>query len=221
MRVVGEGLNGFFLYAGEARSGPGRVLMTFGLDLLAGHPEGACLLDGLIRYARSDAFNPKGEITLALERRNGWQKTISAGDSAQDNLVPGATQLDVARAMKGQNELVWETLPAPANVRQQPAYEVSWLGGMGYFAQPPGSFTLYVNDEQALEIPAISERDAAWQNADKTITLKYVRDLDTAEYGTLTLTLPSAKVAPGQPLRLKIIGSDSNSRRWFGVFQTW
>ena len=63
MLVVGEGLNGYFLYAGEARSGRGRVLMTFGLDLLSGHPEGTSILDGLIRYAQSDAFNPKGEVT--------------------------------------------------------------------------------------------------------------------------------------------------------------
>ena len=67
MLVVGEGLNGYFLYAGAARSGRGRVLMTFGLDLLSGHPEGTCILDGLIRYARSDAFNPKGEVTLTFE----------------------------------------------------------------------------------------------------------------------------------------------------------
>ena len=28
-------------------------------------------------------------------------------------------------------------------------------------------------------------------------------------------------VTPGEPLLLKVVGSESNSRRWFGVFQTW
>ena len=65
MFVVGEGLDSYFLYAGEARIERGRALMTFGLDLFAGYPEGTCLLDGLIRYARSDAFDPRGEISLA------------------------------------------------------------------------------------------------------------------------------------------------------------
>jgi len=60
--VVGEGLNDYVLYGAQARIGPGRVLMTFGLDLLAGHPEGTCILDGLIRHARSDAFAPKGIV---------------------------------------------------------------------------------------------------------------------------------------------------------------
>ncbi len=67
MLVVGEGGNGYFLYAGGARSDKGRVLMTFGLDLLSGTPEGTCLLDGLIRHVRSDAFNPKGVAQLTFD----------------------------------------------------------------------------------------------------------------------------------------------------------
>ena len=220
MMVVGEGLNGYFLYAGEARAGAGRVLMTFGLDLLAGTPEGTCLLDGMVRYARSDAFNPKGAVTLTFGAQNGWQKTVRAGDSGYEGLPLGVNQMDVARAMKGKNELVWETRPAPDNIRAKPAYAVVWPGGMGYFSEPQGSFALYVNDEKVLDVPAISERDAEWFSADKTVSLKYARDTATAEYGTLTLTLPSSKVTPGKPLRLKVVGSDSNSRRWFGVFQT-
>jgi hypothetical protein len=64
MFVVGEGLDSYFLYAGQARVKQGRVLMTFGLDLLSGHPEGTCLLDGLMRYVQSDAFDPQGEVAL-------------------------------------------------------------------------------------------------------------------------------------------------------------
>ncbi len=162
MMVVGEGLSGYFLYAGEARTGAGRALLTFGLDVLSGTPEGTCLLDGLIRYARSDAFNPKGVVKLTFGLQNGWQKTIRAGDFGHDSLPQGVNQLDVARALKGKNELVWETRPASEDVRSKAEYAVVWQGGMGYFAEPQGTFSLYVND-----------------------------------------------------------GSDSNSRRWFGVFQTW
>jgi len=62
MYAVGEGLDNYFLYAGEARIRQGRALMTFGLDLLSGYPEGTSILDGLIRYAKSDGFDPRGEI---------------------------------------------------------------------------------------------------------------------------------------------------------------
>ena len=77
-----------------------------------------------------------------------------------------------------------------------------------------------MDDEKVIDISAISEQDAEWSSADKTVSLKYVRDTATAEYGALTLTLPSSKVTPGKPLVLKAVGSDSRSRRWFGVFQT-
>ena len=70
MLVVGEGLDSYFLYAGQARVKEGRGLMTFGLDLLSGYPEGTCLLDGLIRYVQSDAFNPQGEIVLPAMSTN-------------------------------------------------------------------------------------------------------------------------------------------------------
>ena len=60
--VVGEGRDCYLLYAGQARCGQGRILITGGLDLLSGFPEGACILDGLIHYAQSDAFDPLGEI---------------------------------------------------------------------------------------------------------------------------------------------------------------
>ena len=36
--------------------------MTFGLDIVSCTPEGTCLLDGLIDYARSAAFEPKSEV---------------------------------------------------------------------------------------------------------------------------------------------------------------
>ncbi|MDX9868860.1 MAG: hypothetical protein RBT78_13155 [Kiritimatiellia bacterium] len=221
MLVVGEGGNGYFLYAGGARSGKGRVLMTFGLDLLSGTPEGTCLLDGLIRHSRSDAFNPKGFVQLTFETGNGWQRTLSAGDTGRDNLPLGANQIDVARAMAGKNELVWETRPAPQDARAKKEVSFSWRGGMGYFAQPQGHFALYADGVKVIDIPEISRQDTVWHSADQKVSLKYVRDTTTEEYGTLTLTLPSANVTPGKPLLLKVVGSDSKSLRWFGVFQTW
>jgi len=97
---------------------------------------------------------------------------------------------------------------------------ITWEGGMGYFSEPQGSFALYVNDELALEIPAISEQSTTWHNSDRTISLKYERDPARPEMGRMTLSLPSSETPPGKPLRLKVTGSDSNSRRWFGICET-
>ena len=70
-----------------------------------------------------------------------------------------------------------------------------------------------MNDEKVIKIPAISEQSAVWFNADKTVSLKYERDTSRPEMGLLTLTLPSSQVTPGASIRLKVTGSDSNSRR--------
>jgi hypothetical protein len=223
MFVVGEGLDSYYLYAAQARMRNGRVLMTFGLDLLSNQPEGTCMLDGLVRYARSDAFNPQGviESLVSFSAPNGWRKTLKAGDSGHDHLPGNALQLDVARAMKGKNELIWETRPVPLNARDQKMFSVAWEGGMGYFAEPPGTFALYLNDGKILDVPGISEQSTIWMNADKTVSLKYERDASRPEMGLMTLSLPSSQASPGKPLRLKVTGSDSNSRRWFGVCQTF
>lgn len=222
MMVVGEGRDNYFLYAGEARIKQGQALMTFGLDLLSGLPEANCLLDGLIHYAQSDAFHPKGEIVLPAPAAipNGWQKTLKAGDVGRDHLPMNAHQIVLARAMNGKNELIWETQPVPKNAQEQKVFTVTWEGGMGFFAQPPAAFALHVNDEKVFDIPALSEQSTVWFNADKTVSLKYERDPARSEMGFLTLSLPSAKVTPGRPLRLKVTASASNSRRWFGVCET-
>ncbi|MDD8047787.1 MAG: hypothetical protein PHF14_15085, partial [Verrucomicrobiota bacterium] len=109
----------------------------------------------------------------------------------------------------------------PADVRSASTVSVVWQGGMGYFAQPQGRFRLYLNDAQLLEIAEISQEDAQWGSPDGQVLLAYERDPSTQEFGTMTLTLPASMVEPGKPLRLKVVGSESGSRRWFGVFRMW
>jgi len=58
--AVGEGQKQYFSYLFQKQGQDGeRLLITRGVDLLADTPEGACLLDGMIDYARSDAFLAK------------------------------------------------------------------------------------------------------------------------------------------------------------------
>ena len=50
--AVGEGGDACYLYLAEKKSGNGRQLMSFGLDVLSDTREGTALLDGLIDYLR-------------------------------------------------------------------------------------------------------------------------------------------------------------------------
>ncbi|MBN1345151.1 MAG: hypothetical protein JXQ73_20825 [Phycisphaerae bacterium] len=65
--AVGEGKEQYFAYVCQKTDKDGHgILMTRGVDVLAETPEGACLLDAMVDYARSDAFvarapsRPKG-----------------------------------------------------------------------------------------------------------------------------------------------------------------
>jgi len=91
---------------------------------------------------------------------------------------------------------------------------------MGYFAEPESSLKLYRKARKVIDIPSISEQSTTWYGAQKTVTLRYERDCSRPEMGRFTFVLPATIVTAGQSLRLKIVGSESNSRRWVGVWDT-
>ena len=117
---------------------------------------------------------------------------MKAGDVGTTTCRPDGLQLDVARAMKGKDELVSETRPVPQHAHDHKQFSIAWEGGCN-FAEHPGTFALWVSHENSIEIPAISEQSTAWFNADKTVSLKYDRDTTRPEMGLLTLTLPSSR----------------------------
>ena len=56
--AVGEGQQEYFTYMARVQNAGGQpYLITHGLDLLADTPEGAYLLDQMLAYTQSDAFN--------------------------------------------------------------------------------------------------------------------------------------------------------------------
>lgn len=217
MFAVGEGADSCFLYLGQARAGKGRLLMTYGLDVLGGTPEGTALLDGLVDYAKSAAFAPVGEIAIPTPRvaLNGWSRTLKAGDHGHAVGPYGPATTSVARGTAGMNELEWETKPTPADVRTRKTFDFRFYGGQGYLAQPPVAFALFVNGEKAIDIPEVSLQSRTLRQ--NGYVLDYVRDAETMECGTYTLTVPTEKLTPGQPARLRVVATVNRSRRWFSV----
>lgn len=194
--------------------------MAFGLNLLADTPEAAAFLDGLIDYAASDRFAPKSRVEMsALPSLNGWGKTIRAGDMSDNpgDVMEGYSRMSISRARAGQTELVWETLPAPQDVRARPTYEFTFAGGMGYPQQPQAAFALSLNGKKIIDIPQIVWKDHEWKGKD--CVLRYAREKSTEELGRFTLTVPSSLLAPGKPATLCVTAEDKGSRRWFAVME--
>lgn len=216
MLAVGEGGTSCYLYLGQAKAGKGKALLAFGLDVLSDTAEGAALLDGMLDYVRSDAFAPAGVHEMPrMKPLNGWTKTVKAGDRATWPGPMGEMKLACARGLAGQSELAWETKPVPADVQAKPTFDIRFFGGMGYVQQPHVPFALHVNGEKALDIPEVTLKNAVWRQ--NGYVLDYVREPTTDEYGTFTLTVPSAKLVPGKPAVVTVVAQPNNSRRWFAV----
>ncbi|MBP5320488.1 MAG: hypothetical protein J6334_05835, partial [Kiritimatiellae bacterium] len=191
-----------------------------GLNLLAETPEAAVLLDGLIDYAVSDRFAPASRVEMACPiSQNGWGRTIRAGDTATERKdVPEVySRMSVARACKGQTELVWETLPVPETVSERPVFTFTFPGGMGYPQQPPAAFALHLNGTKVIDIPEVVWADTEWKGGG--CTLRYTRDPATDELGHFTLTVPSARLTPGKPATLRVTAEERDSRRWFAILE--
>ena len=218
--VVGEGGQSCFLYLAGANCGKGRVLASFGLDLCAETPEGGAILRGMIDYAGSEAFAPKGQVELekALEGSNGVDEVLTWSDTASTTggaVVPDeATQMYYLRGRTGKNVLEWTTKPVPQDVRAKDAFAFTFRGGMGYPSEPKVAFTVTVNGEKVVEIPETVWKSRTWTGPGGT--LKYERDA-SAENGVFTLTVPSAKLEPGRPARVRVTATCADSQRWFGI----
>ncbi|MBQ7189414.1 MAG: hypothetical protein IJR99_08385 [Kiritimatiellae bacterium] len=220
MLIVGEGGQHCFLYLAQAQIDKGSAILSFGVNLLADTPEAVAMLDGLVEYAASERFAPKSRIDMPVPITcNGWQRTIRFGDQSDkaDEVLYGFSRMVISRALKGETELVWETRPVPANVKERPTYDFTFAGGMGYPAQPQAAFALLLNGKKIIDIPEISWKDATRKG--DGCTLRYKRDTTTDELGYFTLTVPAAWLTPGKPATLGVTAEAKNSRRWFAVME--
>lgn len=227
--MLSSGAAGYLAHAAEARVGEGRLLVT-GLDLRSDLPEAAALFECFLRYVKSDAFRPAGEMDVeALERLqrfftgfNGYGRTVKTTERWDYNSPLGVLPLCFVRATDGTPELVWETQPVPADVNRAGTHTFAWLAATGWFTQPDGQFSLFLGEKKLVDF-AVAKESTRWTSPDGAVVLDYqVTDLvkfeqDTA--GRMELTLPAAWLTPGQPGVLRVTGSRSDSKRWFGLYE--
>ncbi len=224
-------------YLFEARVGAGRLLFgTFDLSAAAraADPATAWLHDGLVRYAASDAFRPAGELPLDwLQQRlgqdalpapstyvEGYGKLLDCTDGATRWLTHREDEVTVytVRQTDGRQKLSWRTGPIPADWRQATITFV-WAGGLGWRSQPGGGhFRLALGGQPLLDFTH-STASAVWRSADGQVTLHYEvrRHTDEDSFGVFYLTLPAARVKPGQAVDLTVTATAQDSRRWLSL----
>jgi len=227
----------------EAQVGEGRLLcssLNLSSDVVRQSPAARQVLDGLLRYALSDDFAPRARLTPeelvscladrdALEAPpvEGFARVLAAAPdphSGQTAAEPatersyrgGNVRAWIVRQEEQGRFVTWETAPVPERLVGD-RVTIVFAGTLGWISEPAGRFTLLLGDDPLVEFD-VTDQPAEWKSADGTARLSFEPRLrygpDTN--GIFRLTLPAARVTPGQPLRLTVRAS-GGSMRWFGL----
>jgi hypothetical protein len=225
--MVGRGSAGYLLHVFQAKAGRGKLLAS-GLKLLGTEPEAEFLLDQFIRYARSPQFQPQGLLDLNAAGKltavgmaiNGWSQTLHASEAEDYAFFNGENRMAIARQTDGTSTIAWKTKPAPTNADPSKSCTFTWVAGLGYTSEPSGKFTLFLGEQPLLDLD-VTGRDALWHSADGKTTLKYTvksaNEQDSS--GVMELTIPARLLKPGEAAELRVVGSATGSRRWFGLYE--
>ena len=126
----------------------------------------------------------------------------------------GRLPLSHCRQTDGRSRVAWE---ATAN----DFLEFRCAAALGFLSQPDGEFHLNVNGKPFLQFD-VTLHDAQWQSDDGKVQMSYAVMENNPEdsNGVLTIRLDASLVARGRKITFEVIGSPSNSQRWFGIYRT-
>jgi putative heme-binding domain-containing protein len=150
---------------------------------------------------------------------NGLGKILAAADRLPYPSWLGTLPMPFCRQSQDQSRLAWQTMPVPADLNSNAIYQFRLAAGMGFISQPSGKFKLRLNDKPMLEFN-VATTDQSWQSADGRIKMIYTVMENNAEdsNGVLLIEVANALLVPGKPANFEVIGSSSNSQRWFGLY---
>ena len=231
--MVNQGSYGYFIHIFQAKTGQGKLLAT-GLRLLGDEPEAVYLLDQFIRYVKSSEFAPKADFDVEIaatkraayqdmiEQMNGWGKISNSPERRIYPSYMGDYPVNFCRGRKNQNDLGWWTKPVSKSLPADGSFKFTWLAGLGFISQPPCTFDIYVGQTKILQFES-THKTKTWTSSDGQSCLKFdVEEIimnSEDSIGVMELTVPSSMLKAGEPAILRVTSSDSNSRRWFGLYE--
>jgi putative membrane-bound dehydrogenase-like protein len=150
---------------------------------------------------------------------NGLGKILTAADRLPYPSWLGTLPMPFCRQSQDQSRLLWQTLPVPADLNSNATYQFRLAAGMGFISQPSGKFELRLNDKPMLEFN-VAITDRSWQSADGKVKMSYTVMENNPEdsNGVLLIEVAGSLLTPGKAATFEVIGSSSNSQRWFGIY---
>ncbi len=170
----------------------------------------------------SSAQTPFGENIQWL---SGYEKAISGETISYFSAFPDyVNEALLTRATDGKKTIEWETVPVPANMSSKYVY-FRWVAGHSTGTSSGNrNFDFYINDEKVLVITTLpGNKTPRWSflanDSTKIVFTQLRTDGANDAHGIIYLRVPAARITPGRPLRLKIIGEAQHSNDWFMTFK--
>lgn len=234
--AVGEGRDSYYLYLGQTKFGPGKLLVSYALELLQDAPESTALLDSLLDYVASPEFDPKSDskslkfTTFQVPENVVWgfkklnktnQKTFQPWKTLYEESVVHVN----CRQDSKDSELSWTTAPVKfADGADSTTF--AFVGGLGYWMEPKtDGFVLAVNGKNALKFD-LPDKDAKvgdkveWKSDSGA---KLVFEIGRVElpgpdfFGVFYLTVPNKLIEKEGEVQLAVRSLGDKSQRWFTV----
>ena len=148
---------------------------------------------------------------------NGFAHELTGENLSYFSAFPDyATTSLLTRTTDGKKIIEWETAPAPEKIKGPYVY-FSWVAAHSSgTSKGERNFDLYIDDEKVLTFttyPAHQHPNWIFTAPDSTALIfqQTKRDGANDAHGLAYLRLPAARVKPGKPLKLKVIGQAQNS----------
>ena len=218
--MVGEGIDGYSLYLCQARVGKGRLIRACGLDVLTDTPEGMCLLDAILAYARSEAFSPEASLDEErLARRwkrqrqifcglNGWARTLEADDLRPGQYFFGAAKSRVMSLPGGKKKLAWETLPVSAD-ETGATVTFRWLHVTDmsvWNTKVTAPIKMLLDETAVLTFTAdILRKEWTVREGDAVLTFSGLDFTQNSITGVMELTVPQSRVRTGVASLIRLV----------------
>jgi len=150
---------------------------------------------------------------------NGLSKIVAASDRLPYPSWLGSFPMPYCRQTQEQSKLAWQTMPVPSDLKPDAPYQFRLAAGMGFISQPSGKFELRLNEKSLLEFN-VAITDQSWQSADGKVKMTYIVMENNSEdsNGVLLIEVPGSLLTPQKPADFEVVGSSSNSQRWFGLY---
>ena len=205
------------------------LVRTSTIDLLMG---GTCVLAKMISISRLlmilfiwsfSSGSISAQISFPLQNDDlvlsGFEQKISGSDFEYHSSIPNIRKAMIVRAINGKQSAEWLSESVPEKIKTDYVTFV-WLVGIG---NSPGNarMDVWVNDEKKFAF--FTERKDLWNyKNDDGSELYFKSDMTDGAgdmFGFMILRIPKQYLTPGDPLKLKVVGSNSGKQSWFMVFQ--